>query len=137
MKNFTIYGGSYHDRQTKEERLSQLSKVDFNASVPKGKEGADDMHEYLSLLTEDIRKLSRACMVNNVSFGGADGGGGVVTAAVQGEHVEAVQAAHPGIKVRPLTALEYVQVTEHDSKFGPEADHSGNPINPPPRRRAA
>lgn len=132
MNNITLHHGS---RATEAEELARLSKVDFNASLPEG--GAEEMHEYLSLLAADIRKSSRACMVQNVSFGGADAGGGLVTAAVQGEHVEAIQASHPGVQVRALSAEEYEQVMEHDKKFGPETDHSHAPGTPPPRRRAA
>lgn len=132
MRNISLHNGS---QSTPEEELARLSKVDFNGSPPEG--GAEEMHEYLSLLAADIRRLSKACMVQNMSFGGADGGGGVVTAVVQGEHVEAIRAAHPGVQVRPLTETEYAQVIEHDKKFGPESGNSHAPGNPPPRRRAA
>jgi hypothetical protein len=132
MQNMSLHDGS---RATDEEELARLSNVDFNASLPE--RGVEEMNEYLSLLVADIRKLSKVCMVQNMSFGGADGGGGIVTAAVQGEHVEAIRAAHPGVRVRPLTETEYDQIIEHDKKFGSKSDHSHAPGNPPPRRRAA
>jgi hypothetical protein len=124
-----------NDETDDAKELARLSKVDFNASLPEG--GAEEMHDYLSLLTADIKKLSKACMVQNVSFGGADAGGGVVTAAVQGEHVEAIQAAHPGIQVRPLTEKEYAQAIDHTQKFGREEPDTGKPVHPTPGRRAA
>ncbi len=132
MNNLKLHHGH---QATPEEELARLSKVDFNASLPEG--GADEMHEYLSLLRTDIRKMSKACIVSNVSFGGADGGGGIVEVAVQGERVDDVKLAHPEVRVRPLTDKEYFRALDHDTEFGPEAPRTGNPTIATPGRRAA